>query len=301
MGTVRGVWAFIRLTRPVFLLGGALLYALGVTMAARRGVPVRLSLVLLGQLMVTAIQLMAHYANEYYDITSDRLNSRRTWFTGGSGILPAGELAREVARRASYAAAFVGVLAIAAVTIQSPITGVIGIVSLLGAWFYSAPPLTLMSSGWGELTTSLIVALLTPLTGFVLQAGYLDAQVLFVCAPLVVIHLAMLIAFEFPDWEADVAAGKRTLVVRLGRDRAIYVHTALIASATIWLMVASISWPPARYVWPMMPLAAWQALSLAWRARHGWTGLPLLTLGAVGLFVLPSVLWLLGWLALQKP
>ena len=296
--TVRGTWAFIRLTRPVFLLGGALLYALGVTMAARRGVSIRLSLVLLGQVMVTAIQLMAHYANEYYDVASDRLNSKRTWFTGGSGVLPAGELVREVARRASRAAGLVGIVTIAVVTIQSPLAGVLGIISLLGAWFYSAPPFALMGSGWGELTTSLIVALLTPLTGFVLQAGYIDAQVLIVCTPLVVIHLAMLLAFEFPDWEADTATGKRTLVVRLGQERAVYVHAALIAIATIWLVVASLSWLPARYVWLTIPLAAWQALSLTWHARHGWAGLPLLTLSAVSLFVLSSVLWLLGWLAL---
>ena len=296
--TVRAIWAFVRLTRPVFLLGGALLYALGVTMAARRGVPIRLDLALLGQVMVTAIQLMAHYANEYYDIASDRLNSQRTWFTGGSGILAAGELARGVARRASYAAGLVGTLAIVAVTIQSPVVGVLGIVSLLGAWFYSAPPLALMGSGWGELSTSLIVALLTPLTGFVLQTGYMDARVFFVCAPLVVIHLAMLLAFEFPDWEADTTAGKRTLVVRLGRERIVYVHAALLAIATTWLVAASLSWLPARYVWLTIPLAAWQALSLAWRARHGWTSLPLLTLGAVSLFAFSSVLWLLGWVAL---
>ena len=299
--TVRGIWAFIRLTRPIFLLGGALLYVMGVVMAARRGVPIRLSLALLGQVMVTAIQLMAHYANEYYDVASDRLNSRRTWFSGGSGVLAAGELEREVARRASHAAGLVGAVAIVAVIIQSPITGILGLVSLLGAWFYSAPPFALMSSGWGELSTSLIVALLTPLTGFVLQAGYIDAQVLVVCAPLVMIHLAMLIAFEFPDWEADTAAGKQTLVVRLGRDRAAFVHAVLIAFATIWLMAVSLSWSPARYVWLTMPLAAWQALSLGWRARHDWSGLPLLTLGAVSLFVLPSALWLLGWLTLQMP
>jgi 1,4-dihydroxy-2-naphthoate octaprenyltransferase len=296
--TVRCIWAFIRLTRPLFLLGGALLYALGVTMAARRGVSIRLDLALLGQVMVTAIQLMAHYANEYYDIVSDRLNSRRTWFTGGSGILPGGELDRVVARRASHIAGLVGMAAIVAVTIQSPLAGVVGIISLLGAWLYSAPPLALMGSGWGELSTSLIVALLTPLTGFVLQAGYMDVQVLAVCAPLVVIHLAMLLAFEFPDWEADTAASKRTLVVRLGRERAVNVHAALVAIAAIWLMAASLSWPPARYVWLAIPLAAWQALSLAWRARHDWTSLPSLTLGAAGLFVLPSVLWLLGWLVL---
>ena len=295
--TVRAVWAFIRLTRPVFLLGGALLYALGVAMAAQRGVSIRLERALLGQVMVTAIQLMAHYANEYYDTATDGLNSQRTWFTGGSGVLPGGELKREVARRASLAFALVGIAAVMAAMNQSPAAGVLGAVSLLGAWFYSAPPLVLMSSGWGELSTSLIVALLTPLTGFFLQTGQMDTRVLRVCAPLVMIHLAMLLAFEFPDWDADTAAGKRTMVVRLGREPAVYVHTALITVATLLLLTAALDRPAARYVWLMTPLAAWQVLSLARHARHTGVGPPLLTLGAVSLFVLTSGLSLLGFVA----
>ena len=115
---------------------------------------------------------------------------------------------------------------------------------------------------------------------------------------MVMIHLAMLLAFEFPDWDADTATGKRTPVVRLGREPAAYVHTALITVATLLLLTAALDRPAARYEWLMTPLAAWQVLNLVRHARHRGVGLPLLTLGAVSLFVLTAVLWLLGFATL---
>ncbi len=56
--------AFLVLTRPFFLLGGVLLYLLGVTFALAGGIPFQLGYFVLGQLLVTSVQLMVHYANE---------------------------------------------------------------------------------------------------------------------------------------------------------------------------------------------------------------------------------------------
>ena len=297
--TLRKLWAFIKLTRPVFLLGGALLYALGIAMAASQGVVIDLRRALLGQLIVTSIQLMAHYANEYYDLEVDRLIAHnRTFFSGGSGVLPSGELPRQVARRAMAACATVAIIGICVAAVQSPLMLVVGLTSLLGSWYYSAPPLALMGSGWGELTTSIIVALMVPLAGFVLQANRIDPIVLAICLPLAPIHMAMMITFEFPDFEADRAAGKRTLAVRLGKDRVAQLHNGLLAAAFMFNLVMVIShgpWPAARFVWLAMPLAAWQIIGVEWRARHIWTDPSLLALGGVGLFALTAGLWLIGF------
>ena len=80
---------------------------------------------------------------------------------------------------------------------------------MLGGYFYSAPPLTLEGSGWGELDTAILTALLVPLTGYVMQANRIDPIVLIVCAPFVLIYLAMILTFEFPDYPADKAIGKK--------------------------------------------------------------------------------------------
>src|SRR5574338_631098 len=92
MKPVRTLIHFLRLTRPLFLFGGANLYAIGVLIAVADGYKMDLLHLLAGQAMVTAIQLMTHYANEYYDQETDRLNTERTWFSGGSGVLTSGDL-----------------------------------------------------------------------------------------------------------------------------------------------------------------------------------------------------------------
>jgi 1,4-dihydroxy-2-naphthoate octaprenyltransferase len=114
------------------------------------------------------------------------------------------------------------------------------------------------------------------------------------------IHVAMLIAFEFPDHDADRRTGKRTLAVRLGLPRASRLHNALVLAsfAAVWIGVA-LGWiDPAVAAWTLigLPLAAWQigsALRQARRPRHGgrW-----LTAGGLGLFALTSATFLAGLL-----
>jgi len=72
----------------------------------------------------------------------------------------------------------------------------------------------------GELNAAVLTALLVPLTGYVLQTNRFDPIVLIACAPLVLIYLAMILTFEFPDYPADKAIGKRNITVRIGVQRA---------------------------------------------------------------------------------
>ncbi len=292
---LRNVWALIRLTRPVFLLGGVTLYSLGTAMAASQGVSIRLDRMLLGQVMVTAIQLFAQYANEYFDADGDALNTRRTWFSGGSGVLGAGGLARAAGGRAMRIAAVFGAAAIVGAATQSPATAALGALCMLGAWAYSAPPLSLMGSGLGELSASLIVAFLTPLTAISLHGGRLDAGMAAALASLVLLHWAMLLAFSLPDRASDAAVGKRTLVVRMGAMRAATAHTVLIGAALALLAALGLTWPPARFVWIAFPAAIWQAGIVMWHARRHDAGANATTTGAVGLFVLASAALLLGF------
>ncbi|MEO8554625.1 MAG: prenyltransferase, partial [Kofleriaceae bacterium] len=57
--------SFIRLGRPLFLGGGFILFALGAALAHLAGHAIDAIGYALGQLAVTAFQLMTHYANDY--------------------------------------------------------------------------------------------------------------------------------------------------------------------------------------------------------------------------------------------
>ena len=116
---------------------------------------------------------------------------------------------------------------------------IIGMLALLGGYFYSAPPVKLEGSGWGELNTAILTALLVPVTGYVLQANRLDPIVPIICAPFVLITVAMILTFEFPDYPADKALGKRTITVRIGLQRAAWLHNELLIGGLALLFVTA--------------------------------------------------------------
>ena len=295
-------WSFLQLTRPVFLLGGALLYALGAAIAHTAGVSIDWGRYALGQVIVTSVQVMTHYANEYFDAEADRvIGANRTWFSGGSGVLAEGRLSPHIALRAARISAGVAIAAIGIALPIEPAVSLVGGLALLGGWFYSAPPVRLVASGFGELATALMVSLLVPLTAVLMQRSPIGAPLLAVALPLALINLAMQLAFEFPDFDADREMGKRTLTVRLGRDRAVHLHNALLASAfaAAWIASASGWIDPRVAAWMLLtaPLAAWQVAGVLWRARRGWRGYGLMTAGGVGLFALAAATFLAGFVS----
>ena len=241
--------AFIRLARPHFLLGGLLLYALGAVIARYQGYPIDLRVYAVGQLFVTSIQLMTQFLNEYWDVDTDRLNQSRTPFSGGSGMLGPGGFKRETALTAALACLAVATGAGAWLVIQTPIAPAalaIMVLAFLGTYFYSSPPVSLVSTGFGEAAASVLVAGLVPALGHVLQAGQPSPLVALATAPLVMFHFAMLLAFEYPDFLSDEAAGKRTLLVRLGRRRGTAVLNGALFGGIALAALASFLGLPAQ-------------------------------------------------------
>src|SRR4051794_657407 len=95
--------AFVKLSRPHFLGGGFLLYALGALIARYQGYRLDFAEYWIGQAFVTSLQLMVHYLNEYWDVETDKLNQNRTPFSGGSGLLADGTIARDTVFTAAAA------------------------------------------------------------------------------------------------------------------------------------------------------------------------------------------------------
>jgi 1,4-dihydroxy-2-naphthoate octaprenyltransferase len=290
------VWAFVQLTRPLFLMGGVILYGLGAWFAFIETGTFHLARFLTGQILVTAVQLMTHYFNEYYDIQGDRLNQARTWFSGGSGILASGALPLRAAWQAGLGMAVVAGLALAIAAIQVPLALAFGAFSLLAAWSYSGPPLRLSGTGWGEISASVVVALMVPLVGYTMQAGGgLNTRLLAILLPLVLIHFAMLIAFQIPDAPADQAAGKRTLAVRLGLEKVTRLHNlALVLAFSVILGLWLGGWREASLAWLALPLALWQSATIRKYLGSRPPEFLGLTMRAIGLFALTSMLWLAG-------
>lgn len=255
--------SFLRLTRPEFLLGGIVLYWMG----TRAGGDLSAGRYLLGQALVTSIQLVAQYANEFFDIDADTAHDNRTWFSGGSGVLATGRLEPIVAWRAAMIAGLASIaVMIAAIPVDWRLTAV-GAVALAGSWWYSAPPPRLVAGGYGELATAVIVGALVPLTG-ALAAGDIDRALLVsFAAPTTLVSLALLLAVHAPDASSDAAVGKKTLFVRLGGARSILVHRG-VAAASVISIVGMAAWRPPWSTLLALPGALVLAVSAVLMAPH---------------------------------
>jgi 1,4-dihydroxy-2-naphthoate octaprenyltransferase len=213
------VAALVRLARPKFLAGGFAGYALGVAVAAYAGAPITPGRYAAGQAMVSAFHLMTHFANDYFDRGSDS-GAGRTAFSGGSGVLAARALLPRTALAAALVCATAGAAAVLAFAHAGMLTvAAIGAAIGILAWAYSAPPLRLAGRGWGELDTTLVVAVLVPLTGYAVFTGHVDLRIIAATLAPAAAMFAMMIAVEWPDRAADAAGAKRNLLVRLGPRR----------------------------------------------------------------------------------
>jgi 1,4-dihydroxy-2-naphthoate octaprenyltransferase len=275
--------AFVWLGRPVFLAGGVLMYWLGAVMALWAGATLNIAALVLGQVAVSSIQWMTHYANEYFDLPGDGLNSAPTYWSGGSQILVRELIAPATALRMARLLAIVALLTIAVLALAvrpGLLTAALFGVSLVLSWGYSALPLRLHSRGLGELTVALLVTFLTPVIGFYLQAGRLAWLPVLVALPLACLQFGSMLGVALPDMESDALVGKRTLVVRLGRHGAtrLYIGSLLAAYALLPLLVwAGLPLPVATAFCLASPLAAW----LGWRLWRGDYELPRLSSGLV--------------------
>ncbi len=301
MPTWRDVRLFLRLTRPHFLLGGVLLYGLGAAIAHYLGHPIEPGPYALGQALVTLLQLMTHYLNEYYDAPADQQNQARTLLTGGSGVIGPGALPAKVA----LYSAVISLGLTATLASASLVTGSLPILAwpvlllgFLGGFFYSVPPLRLAASGYGELVASLVVGALVPLFGYIVQVGETHRLLLMSVTPLVGLCFAMLIVFDLPDYPTDLKSQKQTLVVRLGWLAGMRAHNVSLGFGLLSFGVIFMNGVPPRVAASalfLIPLGVAQV----WQLRRIQAGYPpkwgSLTLGSLAIFAIGAYLELAGY------
>ena len=310
---LRQLGAFVRLGRPLFLTGGFVLYGLGAAVAAHLGArgeaPAAINWVRFawGQLAITATQLMTHYCNDYFDLAADRANTTPTRWSGGSRVLTAGELPRSVALRAALILAAVAVAATIFLVARAGAARSVALwlaATLFLSWEYSAPPMRLHSTGWGELDVAVVVSCLTPIIGFLLQAGRLSPLPFLAVAPPCCLQFAMLLSIEFPDAAGDAATGKRTLVVRFGAPWAANLYQAALLATYILLPALVFAGLPIGVALAALipaPIAFWQLVRMrrgAWRDPRQWESL---AFWSVALLILTSAAELCAFVLLQVP
>lgn len=220
----------LRLSRLKFLLGGIVANTFGGTLALYDAGKLNLALLLAGQLIITLTQLMGQYQNEYWDIETDKLATQRS-FSGGTDVLAKGALSKRSVMILSLSllfTAFSAVIFLSLALSARPYLITIFLLAAFLSWSYSSPPARLLSTGFGEVAVTVVLAFLVPVFEYYLQTGT-TSPILLLCFPMFFFTLSMILSFSYPDYDPDKNSGKHTILVRLGWRRTARINIAILA------------------------------------------------------------------------
>lgn len=228
----------------------------------------------LGLLCLFALEAATVFVNELVDWPSDLQNRHFGPFSGGSRVLVDGKITRRHLQIGSgVALAIAGALAAFWPPGSSPAWITLGVLAVL-AIGYTAPPLKLCWRGLGEIDVAATHSILVLLLGHALQGGRLDDPLPWaVGAPLFFSILPSITLSGVPDYDADRAAGKRTLAVLLGPRGAVRFAqaTTILAAAiaTAFQFVGPFTDAFRGIAFVVIPHATWLTLRLErYLARH---------------------------------
>jgi 1,4-dihydroxy-2-naphthoate polyprenyltransferase len=196
------------------------------------------------------IQIGTNLANDYSDAkrgadTADRLGPVRV--TSSGLVAP---------RRVLYATWLAFALAVAAgiylATVAGPIILAVGAASILAGVLYTGGPRPYGYEGLGELFVFVFFGLVAVNGSYYVQVEELDWLPFGLSIPVGFLATAILVVNNLRDIDTDRRAGKRTLAVRIGRERTRTLYVGLIAGAFAVLPLALLAGDgPA---WPLVAL-----------------------------------------------
>ena len=242
----RGVW---RVADPKITLASVAGLVLGAAAAARDG-PLHLGWLALTVIGIFFVEAAKNASGEVFDWDSGAdqgvANEDRSPFSGGKRVLVDGLWSRRQAFGVAFAFyALAAAIGIVIVTLRQPSVLAFGLVGIALAFFYHAPPFRLSYRGLGELAVGIAYGPVITTGTYLVQRGTMPLSVILLGLPLGLAIAAFLWINEFPDLKSDAAAGKRTLVVRLGPAggaRAFAGIIALVYLGVVLLPFAGLPW-----------------------------------------------------------
>jgi 1,4-dihydroxy-2-naphthoate octaprenyltransferase len=239
--------------RPRTLPAAVAPVLVGTALAATEGDwhPLRFAAAMLGALF---IQVGTNLSNDYSDArrgadTEDRLGPVRV--TAG-GLVPP----RQVLVATSVAfglAVLAGAYLIATAGWELLL---IGAASILAGILYTGGPRPYGYEGLGEVFVFLFFGVVAVGGSYYVQTETMEWEALALSVPVGLLAAAILVVNNVRDLETDRRAGKRTLAVRMGRERSRALYAAMVYGAFVTAQVPWIAGSHSLEPWLLLSLAA---------------------------------------------
>jgi len=249
-------------TRPQFLLLSVVLAFLGTSIAWYDGF-FNLGYALLAGFGLLLTHISVNTLNDYFDYRSGvDLATKRTPFSGGSGILPAKLLTpKQVFWLGMSSFLLAVVIGVFFILTRGWLLLPLLLLAAICVLYYTP---VMLKMPWPEWAAGLGLGVL-PILGlyFVQTAQYTWHAVIAAIPSGILVHNLLLLN-EFPDTEADSRAGRRTLPIIMGGSRSSLIYSVLTIAIYLWI----IGWVIAG-VMPIFSLIALLTLPFALKAIKG--------------------------------
>jgi 1,4-dihydroxy-2-naphthoate polyprenyltransferase len=230
-----GLW---RLADPKIAVASLVPFCVGAALAWRDTQRIDIGLAAAAFLVLFLVEVGKNAVNDLYDFRSGAdtavLPNERTPYSGGKRVLVDRVLTEaDLIVIAWMAFAAAGVLGFLIAFERQPLLLLLGAAAALVSVLYSMPPVQLSYRGLGELAVAAVYGPGIVLGSLLLFGGTVTAEALDASLILGILIAVVLLTNELPDERTDRVAGKRTLVVRMGRDLATSLIGFLFAIAFV--------------------------------------------------------------------
>ncbi len=250
-----GLRVWLQASRPRTLPAGAAPVFVGTALAGYDG-HFHLLRFLAALISALCIQVGTNLANDYSDArrgadTEDRLGPVRV--TAG-GLVPP----RQVLIGTYVVFGVALLFGLYLVVVSGWQLLVIGLASIAAGVLYTGGPRPYGYEGLGEIFVFLFFGVVAVAGSFFVQTGTVDWEAFALAVPVGLLASAILVVNNVRDIDTDRRAGKRTLAVRLGRQRTRQMYAAMLALAYLTVAVVTAVHFTAWLLLPLLtlPLAA---------------------------------------------
>lgn len=210
--------SWFRVIRVKFLLASVIAVCLGLAINWWQNQTIDLVYAGLTFVGVIALHASVDLLNDYWDFKRNiDTKTKRTKFSGGTGVLPEGLLRPNEVYRAGLIFLIIGSSVGGYFIFEKGITiAVILAFAIISIYFYSTK---IVNSGLGEIFVTIKGSMIV-LGAFFVQTSHITMEP--ILGGIVVGILSSLVLFvnSFPDFDADKAGGRKTLVIMLGKKKA---------------------------------------------------------------------------------
>jgi len=254
--------AWLMLPRFHFIPLTVILVSLGTAIAAYEGF-FRLGYFLLAMIGSLLVHMTVNVINDYYDyVDGIDLNTQRTPFSGGSGVLTSNLLKPKQAFWFGTVSLLVAmVIGFYFVMVKGWLLFPLLLLAGFSAYFYNV---SLSKWHMGEIFAGLCFGPLLVLGSYYVQTGRYSWGTLVASLAPGILTSNLLFLNEFPDWEADRKGGRRHFVISLGKKDASYLFVVFLIAAYLCIIIGVLT-----KMMPLVTLIGLGTIGFGWKAAKG--------------------------------